>query len=76
MKTLLTYYNSKFFEYRNLHFRKVKDTFIRWFKYLSILNLDLVKDDHLKKLITLYQKKENSNNSLDNHCACNSVISI
>jgi hypothetical protein len=48
-------------------FAKSKDTLYGdWFKYLSILKLDLVKDDQFKKLITLYQER-NSNNSLDNH---------
>jgi hypothetical protein len=47
-------------------FEKSKDTLYGDSKTFQSLNLDLVKDDHLKKLITLYQKKENNNNSLDN----------
>ncbi|SEA85729.1 Alpha-2-macroglobulin family protein [Flavobacterium gillisiae] len=47
-------------------FAKSKDTLYGDSNTFQSLNLDLVKDDHLKKLITLYQKKENNNNSLDN----------
>lgn len=47
-------------------FAKSKDTLYGDSNTFQSLNLDLVKDDHLKKLITLYQEKENNNNSLDN----------
>jgi hypothetical protein len=45
------------FEYRNLHFRKVKRYFIRCdSNTFQSLNLDLVKDDHLKNS-SLYIKE-------------------
>jgi hypothetical protein len=58
MKTLLTLLQTlNSWNIETSIFAKSKDTLYGDSNTFQSLNLDLVKDDHLKKLITLYQKK-------------------